>query len=292
MSIDVLQEKIRKTKCPVMLELSASVSELPAHILSGSSSVAEAYARACRELLDGLKGIVPAVRVSFSSFALLGAEGMTQLSALLKYAKKQGYYVTLDAPEILGLRAAQRTADVVFAEASLFPCDALVLLSYLGTDCVKPFLEGCKTGKKDIFVAVRTANRTAPELQDLLAGGRLVHVAAADLVNRCADGLVGKCGYSPVGIVSAANAPDSLRTLRAKYPKLFLLVDGYSAVGANAKNCACAFDKLGHGAIVCGGGSILRAWQQADSDGSDYIQQAQLCVERMKRNLSRYVTVL
>lgn len=292
MSIDVLQEKIRKSKCPVMLELAASVSELPPHILSESSSSAEAYARVCRELLDALKSTVPAVRVSFSSFALLGADGLTQLSTIVKYAKKLGYYVTLDAPEILGVREAQQTADVLFGSDSPFPCDSLILLSYLGTDCVKPFLEGCKNQKKDIFVAIRTANRSAPELQDLLAGGRLVHVAAADLINRCADGLVGKCGYSPVGIMSAANAPDSLRTLRAKYPRLFLLVDGYSAVGANAKNCAYAFDKLGHGAIVCGGGSILRAWQQTESDRSDYIQQAQLCVERMKRNLSRYITVL
>ena len=290
MSIDVLQEKIRKTKCPVMLELSASVSELPPHILS--ETAAEGYALVCREVLDALKGSVPAVRVSFSSFALLGAEGITQLTAILKYAKKLGYYVTLDAPEILGSRAAQRTADVVFGADSPFPCDSLIVLGYLGTDSVRPFLEGCKSAKKDVFVVIRTANRTAPELQDLRAGGRLVHIAGADLVSRCADGFNGKFGYSQVGIVSAANAPDSLRALREKYPKLFLLVDGYGAVGANAKNCACAFDKLGHGAVVCGGGSILRAWQQAESDGSDYIQQAQLCVERMKRNLSRYITIL
>lgn len=292
MSIDVLRDKIRKTKCPVMLELSASVSELPPQVLSACPSPAEGYAQVCLALLDALRGSVPAVRVSFSSFALLGAEGMTQLPYVLQYAKKLGYYVALDAPEILGVRAAQRTADVIFAENSPFPCDGLVVLSYLGTDCIKPFLDGCKTGKKDIFVAVRTANRTAPELQDLRAGGRLVHFAAADLVSRCADGITGKYGYSPVAIMSAANAPDSLRSLREKYPRLFLLVDGYSAVGANAKNCAYAFDKLGYGAIVCGGGAILRAWQLAQSDGSDYIQQAQLCVERMKRNLLRYITIL
>ena len=44
MSIDVLQEKIRKTKCPVMLELAASVSELPPQILSEFSSAADGYA--------------------------------------------------------------------------------------------------------------------------------------------------------------------------------------------------------------------------------------------------------
>ena len=141
-------------------------------------------------------------------------------------------------------------------------------------------------------MAIRTANRSAPEMQDLLAGGRLVHIAAADLVSRCTDGTTGKYGYAPVGIMSAANAPDSLRSLRAKYPRLFLLVDGYNAVGANAKNCALAFDKFGHGAIVCGGGSILRAWQQAESDGTDYLTQSEAAVERMKRNLSRYITIL
>lgn len=292
MSIDVLQEKIRKTKCPVMLELAASAADFPAHMLSEASSEADAYGRVCKELLQAMKGTVPAVRVSFSSFALLGPEGMVQLTSVLQYAKKLGYYVALDAPEILGVRAAQRTAAAIFSEDTRFPCDGLILLSYLGSDCIKPFLNGCKDGKKDIFAAIRTANRTAPELQDLLAGGRLVHIAAADLVSRCAEGLSGKCGYSPVGIMSAANAPDSLRALRAKYPRLFLLVDGYSAVGANAKNCAYAFDKFGHGAIVCGGGSILRAWQQTESDGNDYLDQAQLCVERMKRNLLRYITIL
>lgn len=292
MSIDVLQAKIRKTKCPVMLELAASVSDLPPHLLSESPSAAEAYARVCRELLETLKGSVPAVRVSFSNFALLGAEGMEQLTAVLQYAKKLGYYVALDAPEILGVRAAERTAETIFADDSRFPCDSLILLSYLGSDCIKPFLTSCKNAKKDIFVAIRTANRSAPELQDLRFGGRLVHIAAADLVSRCADGLIGKCGYSPVGVMSAANAPDSLRALREKYPRLFLLVDGYSAVGANAKNCALAFDTFGYGAVVCGGGSILRAWQQAESDGTDYLQQAEAAVERMKRNLLRYITVL
>lgn len=292
MSIDALQERIRKTKSPIMLELAASPSDLPRHILRQSSSEADAYGTVCRELLDSLKDSVPAVRVSFSSFALLGAEGLNQLANVLAYAKTLGYYVALDAPEILGVRAAERAAQVLFSDGSPFPCDGLILSSFLGSDCIKPFLPGCRSAQKDVFVAIRTANRSAPELQDLLAGGRLVHIAAADLVNRCAEGMSGKYGYSPVGAMSAANAPDSLRSLRAKYARLFLLVDGYSAVGANAKNCAYAFDKFGHGAVVCGGGAILRAWQADTSDGSDYLQQAQLYVERMKKNLLRYITIL
>lgn len=292
MSIDVLQEKIRKTKTPVMLELSASPSDLPRHIVSECASVAAAYGRVCSELLDTLKNDIPAVRVSFSSFALLGAEGMAQLSTTLTYAKKLGYYVALDAPEILGARAAERTAQVLFSQETDFPCDSLILGCYLGSDCVKPFLPYYSTGGKDIFLTVRTANRSAGEIQDLMAGGRLVHTAAADLVSRWGTDLRGKFGYSPVAALGAANAPDSLRTLRTKYPRLFLLVDGFNAVGANAKNCALAFDKFGHGAIVCGGGGILCAWQKAQSDGSDYLEQAKASADRMKRNLLRYITIL
>lgn len=290
MSIDVLQEKIRKTKCPVMLELSAAPADLPEAILQAEPTEAGAYERVCRELLEALKGEIPAVRFSFASFALLGPEGLAVLTGVLKLAKRLGYYVVLDGPEILGVRSAQNAAQRLFGGDSPFPCDGVVLNAYLGSDGIAPFLPGCREGKKTVFAAIRTANRTAPELQDLLAGGRLVHIAAADIISRLGSDLRGKNGYSPVCAMSAANAPDSLKALRSKYPGLFLLVDGYNAVGANAKNCSYAFDKFGHGAIVCGGGGILRAWQ--DTPDTDYLEAAQAAVARMKRNLLRYVTIL
>ena len=290
MSIDVLQEKIRKVKSPVMLELAAAPADLPAEVLAAEPTEAAAFARVCRELLETLKGQVPAVRVSFSSFALLGSEGMEALTMVLKQAKRLGYYVVLDAPEILGVRSAQNVAARLFRPDTQFPCDGVVLSSYLGSDCIAPFLPGCREEKKTVFVAIRTANRSAPELQDLLAGGRLVHIAGADILIRLGSDLRGKNGYSPVCAMSAANAPDSLKALRAKYPGLFLLVDGYNAVGANAKNCSYAFDKFGHGAVVCSGGAILKAWQKQPEQ--DYRQAAQEAAARMNRNLSRYLTIL
>ena len=141
-------------------------------------------------------------------------------------------------------------------------------------------------------MVARTPNRSAPELQDLLAGGRLVHMAAADHVNRYGADTLQKCGYTRVGLLAAANAANSLKNIRAKYPKLFLIVDGYDAPNANAKNCAAAFDQLGHGAAVCAGGYIAAAWKSAGTDGADYMEQAKAAAERMKKNLCRYTTVL
>jgi orotidine-5'-phosphate decarboxylase len=292
MSVDVLQEKIRKRKNPSILELGMALSDIPSHIREEAGSSAVAYGRYCRELLVGLKNIMPAVRVSFASFALLGAEGMTELVQTLKCAGEEGYYVLLDAPEMLSPSAACQTAEALLGEKSGFPCDGLVISGYMGSDVIKPFLPYCKNGKKDIFVIARTANKSAPELQDLLAGSRLVHAAAADHVNRYGADTAGKFGYTRVGLLAAASAADSLRTLRTKYPRLFFLLDGYDYPNANAKNCSYAFDKYGHGAAACGGSEITGAWKTVESDGRDFLDHALAAAERMKKNLTRYVTVL
>lgn len=288
MSIDVLQEKIRKTKNPSVLELAMAVSDLPPQF----SQNAEGYAAFCRELMEHMKGILPAVRVSFSAFALLGHDGLYHLSETLKKAAELGYYVLLDAPEILSPAAAKITAESLLGEGSIYPCDGLLVSGYLGSDVIKPFLPYCKKEKKDLFVVTRTANKSAPELQDLLAGTRLVHAAAADHVNRYGADTAGKFGYTNVGILAAASSAESLRSLRSKYPRLFLLLDGYDYPNANAKNCSFAFDKYGHGAAACSGTGLTCAWKAAESDGSDYLDHAKAAAERMKKNLTRYVTVL
>lgn len=288
MSVDVLQEKIRKTKNPTMVELLLPLSSLPPRF----SADAKGYGSFCRELLAGLKGTVPAARFSFAVFALLGGEGMEELAQTLSAAKAMGYYALLDAPELLSPTAAQLAADRLFGEGSGYPCDGLVISGYLGSDMVKPFLPYCKDGKKDLLVVARTGNKSAPELQDLLTGSRLVHTVAVDLTNRFSGEALGKFGYSRVGAVAAATSAESLRSLRSKYPAVFFLVDGFDSPSANAKNCSFAFDKYGRGAVVCAGESITCAWKQAGSDGEDFIDHAARAVERIRKNLARYVTIV
>lgn len=288
MAIDVLQEKIRKTKNPSVLELNIPLMEIPPQFPRSG----EGYAAFCLELMEHLKGLIPAVRVSFAAFALLGHDGLYQLSKTLKKASELGFYVILDAPEVLSPDAAKMTAEGILGEGSLYPCDGLVISGYLGSDVIKAFLPYCKKGKKDLYVVTRTANKSAPELQDLLAGSRLVHAAAADHVNRYGVDTAGKYGYTQVGLLAAASSAEGLRNLRAKYPRLFLLLDGYDYPNSNAKNCSFAFDKFGHGAAACGGTAVTCAWKDAESDGSDYLEHAKAAVDRMKKNLTRYVTVL
>ena len=283
--MDELQDKIRKKKNPLMVGMEENPALLPEKL--GSLGTAQGYGQFCRELMEGLQGLVPAVRLSVGQFALLGPEGLTQLEKTLEYAGQTGYYTALDLPELPSPWAAEQWAERI-GQSGL--CGGVVISPYLGTDVIRPFME--MSGKRgvDVFVLARTGNRSAPEVQDLLTGSRLVHSAVADIVSRMGEELTGKSGYSQMGIVAGAGAPDSLRALRDKYRRTFLLVDGVDYPNANIKGSRFAFDTLGHGAVVCAGGGVARAWRAGENP--DYVAAAVEEAERLKRNLNRYVTVL
>lgn len=287
MSIDRLQERIRKLKNPSVLLIEPGDTQIPPDRRQNE----DGYGAYCKDLLTALKDLVPAVRFSFGAFSLMGAQGLAQLSELMQFAKAQGYFCLLDAPEALSAQSAQSAAARLLSPESPWPCDALVVSAFIGSDALRPYVQALPDSDKAIFVVLRTANRTAPEVQDLLTGGRLVHTAMADIINRMGDPLPGRSGYSLVAAVASATSADSLRSLRTKYKGLFLLLDGYDYPNANAKNCSFAFDRLGHGAAACAGSSIVAAWAEEGAEGNP-VDLAIRAAERMKKNLTRYVTIL
>ena len=230
MSIDVLQERIRKTKNPSMVDFALKVTDLPPHLLEEEGNAAAAYGRFCLELLGSLKGLVPAVRFSFTAFAVLGPNGLMQLQSVLKAAATAGYYVVLEGPYILSPMMAEATAEAVWGENAIYPCDGLLISAYPGSDIIKRFIPYAKDAKKDLFPVIRTSNKSAPELQDLLTGTRLVHAAAADLVNRFGAEVVGKFGYARIAAVAGANSMESLRILRSerRRTRIFLRFEFYA----------------------------------------------------------------
>ena len=280
--MDKLQKKIRKCKNPLMVNFSLD----DAHVPPEYRELQNGYLQYAKAVLAALKDTVPAVRFSFGSFAVAGSEGLWTLTELIKEARAQEYYILLDVPEYNAPRSAELLAENLFAR---WDFDGLVLNPYLGSDGIKPFADKLKDTEADLFLVLRTPNRSAPQIQDLLTGTRLVYTVAADLAKRLGENSLARCGYSRIGGLGAATSAECLQTLRSKYPQMFLVVDGLDYSGANAKNCSYAFDKLGHGAIVCVESGVLSAWQEAEGDG---VASALAAAERLQKNLTRYVDIL
>lgn len=291
MAIDQLQEKIRKAKSPICLDLGMLMKHIPPVISEKYDAFLPAYTDYAMQLLEALQTSVPAVRFDLGAFAIRGVEGLKALETLLSKAKRLGYYIVLEGIESLSAAAAENAAQLLFSKDSNWKFDGLILASNIGSDSILPYTERMVQTDKDIFVVARTSNRSAAEMQDLLTGSRLAYVAKADIANRFAPKFLGRSGYSRVALVAAASSADSLRILRGKFKNLFMLLDGADYPNANAKNCSNAFDQLGHGAIACVGYSVTGAWLE-DADGADYIGAAVRAAERHKKNLTRYITIL
>lgn len=282
MSIDQLKNKIRKLRNPSAVLVAPTPDSIPpAYRWEDAAAGMGEY---CVKILEALNGILPAARISFGAFALYGAAGMEQLDRVLDAAAKLGYYVILDWNRLESAAAAKAAASMLFENRKF---DALCICGYAGSAAIKPYIAAAGT-KKAVFVILKTEGKSGSELQDLQTCGRVVYTAAADQLSRLGEGVMDRCGYSRVAGVVSANHSASIRTLRMKYPKLFLLVDGLELPNANAKNASLAFDKMGYGALVCC--DLPGMWQDAAEE--DPVEAVVSAAQRMKRNIGAYVTVL
>ena len=307
MSFDVLQDKIKAKKNPTVAGLDARVEYVPPFILKKYiekyGETLEAAARAVLEfdcgLIDALADVVPAVKPQSAYFEMLGWRGMKALEEVISYAKRKDLFVIADVKRgDIGTTAAAYSeawlghTQVGETACPVFDADCVTLNGYMGSDAVKPFLKDCAQRDKCAFVLAKTSNPSSSELQDIVAGDRLVYTVMGDLIQRWGKDTAGKCGYQALGAVVGATHPSVLKELRYRLDKTFFLVPGYGAQGGTAADVRYAFDELGRGAIVNASRSIMCAWQKTGKDGADYQDAARTAAENMRDEIKQYVTVL
>ena len=307
MSFDVLQDKIKAKKNPTVAGLDARVEYVPPFILKKHTdrlgetleAAADAVLEFDRGLIDALADVVPAVKPQSAYFEMMGWRGMKALEEIISYAKGKNLFVIADVKRgDIGTTAAAYseawlgTAQVGGTACPVFDADCVTLNGYMGSDAIKPFLKDCIEWDKCAFVLAKTSNPSSIELQDIVAGDRLVYTVMGDLIQRWGQGSEGKYHYQALGAVVGATHPSVLKELRRRLDKTFFLVPGYGAQGGTAADVRCAFDELGRGAIVNASRSIMCAWQKTGRDGADYQEAARAAAEQMRDEIKQYVTIL
>ncbi len=307
MSFDVLQDKIKAKKNPTVAGLDARVEHVPPSILKKHmdrhGQTLEAAAGAVLEfdkgLIDALADVVPAVKPQSAYFEMLGWRGMKALEEVIAYAKEKDLFVIADVKRgDIGTTAAAYSQAWLGAtqvgddSCPVFDADCVTLNGYMGSDSIKPFLNDCTQRDKCAFVLAKTSNPSSMELQDIVAGDRLVYTVMGDLIQRWGQGTEGKYHYQALGAVVGATHPSVLKELRYRLDKVFFLVPGYGAQGGTAADVRYAFDELGRGAIVNASRSIMCAWQKTGKDGADYQEAARAAAEQMRDQIRQFVTIL
>ena len=272
-AIDKLIDKIKKTDNPTVMGLDPRYEMIPKCVTDKYPKTLEGVSKAIvefnKELIDATYDIIPAVKPQIAFYEMFGIPGMEAFKETCKYAKEKGMCVIADIKRgDIGSTAAgysnaylgKTTIGETMQE--IYDVDFVTVNPYMGTDCVKPFIEDCKKYDKGIFILVKTSNPSSGELQDLkLENGKEVYLEVASLVKKWGEDLIGNYGYSSVAAVVGATYPEQLSQIRKAIPNTFFLIPGYGAQGGKAEDIAIAFDKNKLGGIVNASRSLMCAYK-------------------------------
>lgn len=255
MSIEKLQQNIRRGKTPVALGLSAQAEKLPEALLRqfvnlyGEGPMATAKAlrfHGCR-VIETAAERLGAVYLRVSGYLRHGSMGLDVVQNLCSAARSRGLYVIADC----------RGSEAESWFAVLPDADAVTVSPYAGG-------ESCRCGEEQaVFALVRTAGALSGEVQNLMSGDRRLYLAVADQMARRGCGAVVETGYSL-----------DIRELRKRQEKLFLVL-----TGCTPDDAVYAFDDYGHGALVV-------------DDTIQYANDTAEAVQKAVKAMKQVVTVL
>ena len=272
-AIDKLIDKIKKTDNPTVMGLDPRYEMIPKCVTDKYPKTIEGVSKAIvefnKELIDATYDIIPAVKPQIAFYEMFGIPGMEAFKETCKYAKEKGMCVTADIKRGDRGSTAAGYSNAYLGKTTIgetmqeiYDVDFVTVNPYMGTDCVKPFIEDCKKYDKGIFILVKTSNPSSGELQDLkLENGKEVYLEVASLVKKWGEDLIGNYGYSSVAAVVGATYPEQLSQIRKAIPNTFFLIPGYGAQGGKAEDIAIAFDKNKLGGIVNASRSLMCAYK-------------------------------
>ena len=273
---DRLIARTRTLGHPLCVGLDPYLERLPAPFRLGTMApsqpeTARAVEEFCCRAIDLVAADVAIVKPQASLFERLGWQGWRALDAVIRYAHAAGLLVLLDAKRGDIADTASAYAAAYLGADGAMSVDALTVNPYLGPDSVAPFMRAAAEAERGVVVLVRNSNPDSGVYQSLATpAGPLYEVVAASLAH-WQERLAGaRTGWSSLGVTVAATHAADTERIRGALPEALLLVLGYGAQGASARDAVRGFRRgpAGlEGGIVSSSRPILFPGSPADARG-------------------------
>ena len=300
---DRLLDAIEATHSYLAVGLDPSLASLPPELLGRPESLeqaATAAERFCFAIVDGVAGIVPAVKPQSAFFEQFGAAGLAALEHLIAYSHAAGLVVIEDAKRgdigttmeayataLLG-RQALSGAELPLA---VHDADAVTVSPYLGPDSLTPMIETARRFDKGLFVLVRTSNPGSGEFQTLRgADGRRLFEHVAAMVDGLGADDLGEHGFSSLGAVCGLTYTEDAADLRTLMPRSLFLVPGLGSQGGHSSDFPLFLNEDGQGAIAAAARAIDSGWRSrpAEADPAERVRRgARTAAEQVNEDLRR-----
>lgn len=270
--IDKLYDRVEKNGV-VCLGLDTSIEYLPDNFRSNFKDEGEALFQFNKKIIDATLDVVSCFKVQIAYYEALGLKGLEAYKNTLAYLREK------DAIIIADIKRGDIAATAkMYAKAHFegdFESDFITLSPYMGMDSIEPYLPYVETGKKGLFVLVRTSNKGAEDFEylDTAEGCKLYDVVGRK-VHELGNNFLGNCGYSPLGGVVGCTHVEEAIEIRKNLDKMFFLIPGYGAQGGKAQDVAL-YLKDGNGGVVNSSRKILLAYKEEGNE-----EEFELCARR------------
>ncbi len=226
-----------------------------------------------KQLIENTHDLIPVIKPQMAFYEKY--EALNALKETIKFAHKNDLLVILDAKRNDIGSTSEAYAYSIFKN---FNSDACTTNAYFGFDGIKPFLE---YKEKGIFILVKTSNPSSIEFQDLF-GAKLENISPeiseyrvktallkrnyihmAELVRDWSMDLADFSGFTNLGAVVGATYPQEIKIIREIVKNSIILIPGYGAQGAQARDIKHGFFKNGLGGIVNSSRGIIYAYSKS-----------------------------
>ena len=260
--IDKLYERVEE-RGVVCLGLDTDASYIPQHILEGKS-LDEAIFQFNKEIIDATLDVVACYKVQIAYYEALGLAGLIAYRNTLKYLREKDAIIIADIKRGDIAATASQYAKAHFTGD--FEADFITLSPYMGMDSIEPYMPYMESGKKGVFVLVRTSNKGAEDFENLdIKDGKKLYNAVADKITEAGQTVKGRYGYTAIGGVIGCTHVEEGKEIRNRYSNMFFLIPGYGAQGGTAKDVAL-YLKNGNGGVVNSSRGILLAYKKENKE--------------------------
>lgn len=246
--------------------------EIPQYLINEIDNPDKIILEFNKTLIDNTYDLIPIIKPQIAFYEKY--EALNALKETIKYAHKKDLLVILDAKRNDIGSTAEAYAYSMFR---IYNADACTINAYLGIDGVKPFLN---YKEKGIFILVKTSNPSSSDFQDLFSTKiigisndiseyrcseqilKRNYILMAQLVQEWGSKLAKFSDFTNLGAVVGATYSIELEKIRRIIKNSIILIPGYGAQGAQAKDIKYGFYENGLGGIVNSSRGIIFAYSK------------------------------
>lgn len=244
--------------------------EIPKYLIDEYNNPDKIIIEFNKILIENTCELIPVIKPQIAFYEKYDA--LDALKETIKFAHKNDLLVILDAKRNDIGSTSEAYAYSMFKNLKV---DACTINAYLGFDGVKPFLEYKENG---VFILVKTSNPSSAEFQDLFSikleeipnnvieykvEGKILkrnYIQLSELIYDWSNELEKFSNFTNLGVVVGATYPQELKKVREIVKNSFILIPGYGAQGAQAKDIKNGFYENGLGGIVNSSRDIIYSY--------------------------------